>query len=184
VQVVYEDQGPPFWMEPGDCVLQPPGIRHRVLEASPALEVVEVGCPAEHETLVDPHLALPTVPSETPPARTWNGQRFVWSRAADRTWAPWHTPGFDAADTGISDATSGLVGVRLVRPAAATAPSACEPHSGELRLWFVRSGAVALAHDAGVAQLGPGDSAAVPAGRPHALRDPSPDLELLEVSVP
>jgi quercetin dioxygenase-like cupin family protein len=33
VRVVYEDQGEPFVMHPGDCVLQPPGIRHRVLEA-------------------------------------------------------------------------------------------------------------------------------------------------------
>src|SRR4051812_30824694 len=33
IRVVYEDQGPPFWLGPGDCVLQPPEIRHRVLEA-------------------------------------------------------------------------------------------------------------------------------------------------------
>ncbi|HMT09870.1 MAG TPA: hypothetical protein PKA82_17930, partial [Pyrinomonadaceae bacterium] len=23
IEVVYEDQGPPFWLEPGDCVVQP-----------------------------------------------------------------------------------------------------------------------------------------------------------------
>src|SRR5262245_50397922 len=39
VRVVYEDQGPPFALEAGDCVLQPPEIRHRVLESSPGLEV-------------------------------------------------------------------------------------------------------------------------------------------------
>ena len=43
VKVVYEDQGPPFVMHAGDCVLQPPGIRHRVLECSAGLEVIEVG---------------------------------------------------------------------------------------------------------------------------------------------
>jgi quercetin dioxygenase-like cupin family protein len=29
VRVVYEDQGPPFVLQAGDCVLQPPRIRHR-----------------------------------------------------------------------------------------------------------------------------------------------------------
>jgi len=31
VKLVYEDQGPPFILEAGDCVTQPPEIRHRVL---------------------------------------------------------------------------------------------------------------------------------------------------------
>ena len=39
VKVVYEDQGEPFVMRRGDCVLQPPEIRHRVLESSDGLEV-------------------------------------------------------------------------------------------------------------------------------------------------
>ena len=60
VRVVYEDQGPPFALEAGDCVLQPPMIRHRVLESSPGLEVIEVSCPAEHETWTDHELQLPT----------------------------------------------------------------------------------------------------------------------------
>ena len=37
-QVVYEDQGPPFIMKAGDCVLQPPEIRHQVLVCSPGFE--------------------------------------------------------------------------------------------------------------------------------------------------
>lgn len=60
VRVVYEDQGPPLVMRAGDCVLQPPRIRHRVLESSPGLEVIEIGCPAEHETFADHDLQLPT----------------------------------------------------------------------------------------------------------------------------
>ena len=53
VDVVYEDQGPPIKLTRGDCVIQPPGIRHRVLKASKGLEVVEIGLPAEHLTEVD-----------------------------------------------------------------------------------------------------------------------------------
>ena len=60
VRVVYEGQGEPFVMYPGDRVIQPPEIRHRVLESSDGLEVVELGCPAEHETWVDHSWNCPT----------------------------------------------------------------------------------------------------------------------------
>ncbi len=75
VRVVYEDQGEPFVMHAGDCVLQPPRIRHRVLEASPGLEVVEVGVPAIHATHVDHDRTLPT--PELRADRDYDGQRFV-----------------------------------------------------------------------------------------------------------
>ena len=58
--MVYEDQGPPFLMRAGDGVLQPPHIRHRVLECSDGFEVIEIGAPTEHATLVDHDMALPT----------------------------------------------------------------------------------------------------------------------------
>ena len=32
-RLVYEDQGPPFVLGAGDCLIQPPEIRHRVLES-------------------------------------------------------------------------------------------------------------------------------------------------------
>ena len=54
VRVVYEDQGEPFVMEAGDLVLQPPGIRHRVLESSPGLEVVEITLPGAPRDLRRP----------------------------------------------------------------------------------------------------------------------------------
>ncbi len=40
VRVAYEDQGEPIVMRAGDVVLQPPEIRHRVLESSPGLSVI------------------------------------------------------------------------------------------------------------------------------------------------
>ena len=60
VRLVYEDQGPPFVLGAGDCVIQPPEIRHRVLEASAGVEVIEIGVPAEHLTSVDHEMELPT----------------------------------------------------------------------------------------------------------------------------
>lgn len=75
IKVVYEDQGPPFWLETGDCVLQPPEIRHRVLYADAGAEVIEVSMPAEHETWVEHEIDLPT--TELKPDRDFSGQRFV-----------------------------------------------------------------------------------------------------------
>lgn len=78
IKVVYEDQGPPFWLETGDCVVQPPGIRHRVLECTAGAEVLEVTMPAEHETWVEHEMSLPnnTVNAD----REFTGQRFVLTK--------------------------------------------------------------------------------------------------------
>lgn len=116
VRLVYEDQGEPFVMKAGDCVLQPPEIRHRVLEASDGLEVVEIGCPADHPTHVDHILPLPT--DYLRPERDFNGQAFVFHQAAKADWVPWTAPGFEARDLGIAAATDGLATVRVVRRAA------------------------------------------------------------------
>lgn len=85
IKVVYEDQGEPFWLEPGDCVLQPPEIRHRVLECEANSEVIEITMPAEHETWVEHDIILPT--AKLNPDRDFNGQRFFVSskRSADPT---------------------------------------------------------------------------------------------------
>jgi quercetin dioxygenase-like cupin family protein len=165
VRVVYEDQGPPFVLREGDCVLQPPTIRHQVLEASPGLEVVEVTSPAEHETCADAGLALPT--AEVRAERRFGGQPFVRHQAAAAG---------DAAvrDLGIGAATGGLAEARVVR-AGEAAPRA--PAAG-LRIAFVVDGQLRLD---GVA-LGPGDCAAIPAGRPHALAG-APMARFLDVTV-
>ena len=42
VDVVYEDQGPPIRLTAGDCFIQPPEIRHRVLEAADAAHPSEI----------------------------------------------------------------------------------------------------------------------------------------------
>lgn len=78
IEVVYEDQGPPFWLEAGDCVVQPPEIRHRVLFAEGKAEVLELTMPAEHETWLDHDLELPN--SMVNKARLFNGQPFVFTK--------------------------------------------------------------------------------------------------------
>ncbi|MEY4680232.1 MAG: hypothetical protein RLZZ276_1881 [Pseudomonadota bacterium] len=181
VRVVYEDQGEEFVMHPGDCVLQPPGIRHRVLEASDGLEVVEIGCPAEHETLGDLDMALPNARIDR--ARLFDGQRFVRHEAGKAAWASWRLPGFEARDIGIAAATSGLADMRVVRPLAPGA-AARWTHAQDFQLVFVLSGTLRLDVDGhGTHGLGPDDSFVVPAGIAHGISAASADLELLEVSV-
>lgn len=75
IKVVYEDQGEPFWLEPGDWVIQPPEIRHRVLECEAGSEVIEITMPADHETHADGGMTLPN--DKVDPDRLFNGQRFV-----------------------------------------------------------------------------------------------------------
>lgn len=75
IKVVYEDQGEPFWLDPGDWVIQPPEIRHRVLECEAGSEVIEITMPREHQTLSDPELTLPN--KALAPDRLFSGQRFV-----------------------------------------------------------------------------------------------------------
>jgi quercetin dioxygenase-like cupin family protein len=180
VRVVYEDQGPPFRLEAGDCVLQPPLIRHRVLESSPGLEVIEIGCPALHETFADNSLTLPTPVVD--PARDFGGQRFVRHVGADASWRPWRASGFEGRDTGIGDATGGLAGARVVRPRDAL-ETPLGTHDAEFAFMFVLDGAATLRCD-GVHRLAPGDAFAIPAGMPHALEACSRDLALLDVTLP
>ena len=116
VRAVYQDQGPPLVLEPGDCVLQPPRIRHQVLECSPGLEVIEVASPAEHPTAADKELALPTAAIHR--ERVFDGQRFVHHRAAGARWE--RRGALEVRDLGIAAATGGLVAARVARAMAPT----------------------------------------------------------------
>lgn len=118
IKVVYEDQGPPFWLETGDCVLQPPEIRHRVLECTAGAEVIEVSMPAEHETWVEHDITLPTV--ELKPDRDFGGQRFVRHIGAEAEWKTSELDGYEERDTGIAAATDGLGKVSVLRPVVHT----------------------------------------------------------------
>jgi quercetin dioxygenase-like cupin family protein len=171
VRVVYQDQGEPFVMNEGDLVLQPPGIRHRVLESSPGLEVVEISAPALHATFADHELALP---NGEKPGLTYGGQRFLRHVAADTAWTPFL--GGEAQETGISDATDGVAQVRIIRPAGPDIAFA--PHDGELVFGFMLSGSASLDGSG----LHPADSFVVPPDRRWTLGNMTPDFRLLHVT--
>jgi len=182
VNLVYEDQGPPFILEAGDCVIQPPEIRHRVLEASQNLEVIEVGVPAEHVTTIDHELTLPT-PARNPD-RVFGGQKFCHHKAAEAVWQPWRIAGFESRDTGIADATKGVASVQVARRRD-RAPEQTTSHQTDILFTFVMEGTMTLraqgrdSHD-----LTAGDAFVIPPDTRTAYANCSSDLELLEVSLP
>lgn len=181
VKVVYEGQGAPFDMHAGDCVLQPPMIRHRVLESSAGAEVIEIGGPAEHITMADHSLTLPS--ADLPANHDFGGQRFVRHIAANATWAPWRIAGFEASDTGIAQATDGLAGIRVVRPKG-TAVDRLQHHDTEFCFYFVLSGSVTLQCDGAAHPMGVDDSVTIPGGMAYGLTQTSADLTLLEITLP
>ena len=182
VRLVYEDQGEPFVMGPGDCVLQPPEIRHRVLECSDGLEVVEIGCPANHMTRLDHDLPLPT--GRHLPERDFGGQRFVLHRAEETGWAPADLAGFEARDLGIAAATGGLAEVAVLRQAAGDIDVSVQ-HSGEFLFHFVLEGRLTLTIDGRQPDvLAAGDSFTLPADLPCRVGAASGPLELLRVRLP
>jgi len=181
VDLVYEDQGTPFRLHAGCCVIQPPEIRHRVLFASENIEVIEIGVPAEHVTTIDHDMELPNGPAD--PERVFQGQRFVHHKVEDAVWRPFRLDGFEARDTGIADGTGGVAGVQVARRSAGD--TAWASHDGDILFTFVMAGTMRLEGEGrDPYPLEPGDAFVIPPGMAVRYADPSGDLELLEVSLP
>lgn len=181
VDVVYEDQGGPIRLHSGDCFIQPPRIRHRVLEASDGIEVIEIGVPAEHVTEIDHAMTLPTPVVRRD--REWDGQRFVHNVGAEATWHPFRLQGFEARDTTIASATRGVAGVQVARRGRGTPDWAV--HDADILFGFVMNGGFTL-HGEGKEPfaLTEGDAFVIPPGMRTLWGDPSDDMEVLEVALP
>ena len=185
VDLVYEDQGEPFRLYAGNCVIQPPEIRHRVLYASDNIEVIEIGVPAEHVTTIDHAMTLPN--DTVNPDRRFQGQRFVHHQADSATWQDHRIPGFTCRDTTIAANTGDVAGVQVVKPAGKNTAS-LQPvysHNADIHFTFVMDGKMTL-HGEGrdPYELQPGDAFVIPPGMATRYADASDDLELLEVTLP
>jgi quercetin dioxygenase-like cupin family protein len=178
VKVVYEDQGPEFVLHAGDCVLQPPGIRHRVLVSSDGLEVIEIGAPAEHMTFVDHDLQLPTAVLH--PEREFGGQKFIHHIAAEASWQSGEVKGFELRDTGLAEASAGMISLHVLRSTKALATPALQP-SGLLQFFFVLQGCLGLTIGSETSRLAAGDSFVLPSAQAAAADQASEDLELLRL---
>lgn len=181
VDVLYEDQGGLRRLHAGDCFIQPPEIRHRVVEASDGIEVIEIGVPAEHVTEIDHEMDLPTAVER--PEREWQGQRFVHNVGATGQWRPFRLPGYQARDTTIAANTRDVAGVQVVRKGLGT-PEWMR-HDADILFGFVMGGEMTLEGEGKQPyRLEPGDAFVVPPGMATRWSDPTEDFELLEVSLP
>ena len=181
VDLVYEDQGEPFRLFAGNCVIQPPEIRHKVLYASDNIEVIEIGVPAEHVTTIDHDMELPT--KEFNPERKFKGQKFVHNKAKESTWSDFRISGFKCRDTTIAENTKNVAGVQVVRPNGGTIKSS--KHDCDILFNFVMEGKMTLTATGQPSnELTSGDAFVIPPDLLTEYSNLSEDLELLEVSLP
>jgi quercetin dioxygenase-like cupin family protein len=175
IRLVYEDQGEPFIMQAGDCVLQPPEIRHRVLEASAGLEVIELACPSAHLTTIDHQLVLPT--DSVRPDRDWAGQRFHFHQHAQTEWTTDNATGWSKADLGIATASGQIADVSVLRVSGDATHTV-----DQLSFLFVLTGScqITTAPHTMIA-LSTADCVTLPRGATFALHDCADDLQLLRV---
>ncbi|MBX7078122.1 MAG: hypothetical protein K1X88_02975 [Nannocystaceae bacterium] len=179
VRVVYQDQGPPIVMEAGDAVLQPPGIRHRVLACAPQTEVLELASPAAHETHSDPAMTLPTDVVRVD--RDFGDQRFWFHRAQGSPRERLREPAAIARDLGLHDPSAGLVRARALRLDDGTTWS--WSNAGELAFAYVLAGDATLQRPgAEPIAIGPGDAFALAPGPATAVAARS-GLELLALEL-
>jgi quercetin dioxygenase-like cupin family protein len=207
VRVVYEDQGEPFFLESGDCVIQPPEIRHRVLECSDDLHVIEIGCPAIHKTIADFNLSLPNPALDT--ERLWANQKFVrfissdcdWQTASNqRIWNPESehfenlsttTGSFSSQwtfkETGIRLGTDGLADVIVLRSVARTnsetSSNEFTSHHCDFFFLFVLVGGIELQINDMSHVLSEGSSVTIPSRTPFLISpcDVSQSVQILKV---
>ena len=181
VDLVYEDQGEPFRLYAGNCVIQPPEIRHRVLYASDSIEVIEIGVPAEHVTTIDHSMELPN--PTVNPEREFQGQKFVHHKAEEANWNGFRIPGFRSRDTAIAKNTKNMAGVQVIQPDGTAAKESW--HSADILFTFVMEGTMTLCGEGKEPfDLEPGDAFVIPPNMKTTYSNLSSDLELLEVSLP
>ncbi|MEM8631630.1 MAG: cupin domain-containing protein [Pseudomonadota bacterium] len=181
VDLVYEDQGEPFRLFAGNCVIQPPEIRHRVLFASDNIEVIEIGVPAEHITTIDHGMDLPN--PTVNPKREFRGQTFVHHRADEADWRPSRLPGFESRDTTIAENTKDVAGVEVIRPCGGE--TSWTKHDADIQFTFVLEGRMTLEGEGKAPyDLSPGDAFVIPPGMATRYSGVSGDLSLLEVCLP
>jgi quercetin dioxygenase-like cupin family protein len=180
--IINSTQGDVLRIGPGDCFIQPPGIRHRVLH-SEGVQVVEIGVPAQHVTEIDHEMRLPT--PHYRPEREWEGQRFVHSLAVDGIYNPHRISGYQARDTHIAANTRGVAGVVVARPIISGVSSPWVQHKGDILFSFVLSGHMRLEGKGKEPyDLTAGDAFVIPPYLPTRYCAPSADLQILEVALP
>lgn len=193
-KLVYEDQGPPFIFSEGDCVLQPPFIRHRVLESYDDLEVIEFSAPSDHSTYADRNMDLPNGVQRLD--RDFSGQRFTLSLNSESIWGSYReTDSLEIRETSVSAASGEIGWVNIVRSANGKRSdedfSAINPiregQNPDFLLWYITQGSGVIEHCGERRSLQAGDAISCPYGyneqTEFCLSSFDNNLEILEVGL-
>ena len=191
-KLVYEGQGDPFMFEEGDCVLQPPHIRHRVLESFDNLEVIEFSSPSDHATYADRAMSLPN--KMFAPTQEFSGQRFALSRQSESQWTPYMgNSSLRIRETSIADASGGTGWVTIIEATGTndTNESSLNPliteDNPEFLLWFVLQGTGTVTHHKKEINLERTDAMVCPYGYSNetefALTDFDEGFKVLEIGL-
>ena len=187
--LVYEDQGEPFLFAKGDCILQPPGIRHQVLESFDDLEVIEFSSPSIHATFSDFDLKLPN--SKINPDRVFAGQKFSCSTSDSRKASLYsESDSLEVLETPI-DMASGSVGWVNEICGCKESNKQFAPLSPRIKgqpsflLWFVKKGFAEIQIAERTEVISAGDAISYPYGFNSSLEfsllKHDADFEVLEV---
>jgi quercetin dioxygenase-like cupin family protein len=121
----------------------------------------------------------------------FGGQRFCRSAAPaagdDAAWKAARLPGYEARETGISEATGGVAAVQVLRARKDGRAEAgvWASHTADVLFHFVLKGGVTLRVEGrDDVQLAACDAFVIPPGVKAALATPTDELELLEVALP
>ncbi len=103
VKLTYENQEEFILFKSGECILQPPNIKHKVIETYEPLEVIELTMPAEHVTSIDYSLELPNK-DKTNFAKISKSNFLYYKDNLNRN--EYIFPGFSIQNTGINDSSN------------------------------------------------------------------------------
>ncbi|NQY07063.1 MAG: cupin domain-containing protein [Flavobacteriaceae bacterium] len=181
VKLVYEDQGQPFILKAGDCVTQPPEIRHRVLEASDNLQVIEIGIPSDHITTIDHDMELPN--NTYNPDRLYQGQTFCHHQSETATWLNWKLKGMTYRDSGIWEATNQVADVKVVKAISSEENKTPLQHQFNIQFAFIMHGEIDLKHKDSNHKLKIGDAFVVPPYEDYYIEKFTENSEILIVSI-
>ena len=189
-KLVYEDQGEPFIFKEGDCILQPPGIRHQVLESFDDLEVIEVTSPSDHATFSDFNMELPN--SSEAQTRQFNGQHFAHDSPSSRAVTTYKdSTSLTAYSTSIGQASGNQGWVKEIHSHAKNdkilTPTSVSPEKSlSFFLWFVKEGTAQIEVEERKENLSPGDAICFPYGFLPSMKfsvvDHDSEFKVLEIA--
>jgi hypothetical protein len=192
VEAVYENQGPPIVMRPGDVILEPPCIRHSVLYSSDELSLLDFSSPGKRNTYVDFQTILPSTSFN--PHKKYFGQQFLHFSKSNIYWATslksWCSGRWQFCNTEIDNASSNAVDVTYYRPNQSIVTSVLGDnkyfkHGADILYVYVLSGYVDIFIDNNRShKYSEGSTVVLPSSTPISFARCSMDLEFIAVSIP